>query len=498
LRLEDASLPGWPAWAGRFSRDEKPKSVHPTKERQEVTVMLQANEVNDGRACPWFLHGKWGPWPLVVAAVGTWGCGGNPSDVSGKTTDDAGALGWPADATRGGDVEKAAADSETGPTLTAISLKGSTFMQWAVYTATVTIGDSQSFQMQLDTGSNALAVASKACTTCGVSPEYTPTPTGNTHQSANAEYGPSDDLEGYLGEIYQGTVRLATGPSTPNRGLSASIDFVSITSQSQFFLGNTYQGIMGMAPAGSACVEVPGTDELFGQLVSRAHVPDVFATELCGTTGTLWLGGYDPAATTAAPRYTPLITEGGAACFWAVNLVSIEIAGSTVPIATTANPATMLDTGTPATILPAPAFTAITEAIGTDANFQQVFGFEGGDKADGGDAGAVDAGTAASWFANTNSCTNLTQTKAELDAMLPPMTLIFGSSSPVTVQSPATESYLFGVDGCWYPALFSESEIGSLPSTIGALLGLSPLRSNVVIFDRAHKQVGFAPHAPCP
>jgi len=29
-------------------------------------------------------------------------------------------------------------------------------------------------------------------------------------------------------------------------------------------------------------------------------------------------------------------------------------------------------------------------------------------------------------------------------------------------------------------------------------MGSPVLRSNVVIFDRANKQIGFAPHTPCP
>ena len=36
------------------------------------------------------------------------------------------------------------------------------------------------------------------------------------------------------------------------------------------------------------------------------------------------------------------------------------------------------------------------------------------------------------------------------------------------------------------------------PFPLASILGAPVLRSNVVIFDRAKKRIGFAPHAPCP
>jgi hypothetical protein len=92
----------------------------------------------------------------------------------------------------------------------------------------------------------------------------------------------------------------------------------------------------------------------------------------------------------------------------------------------------------------------------------------------------------------------LPQTKAQLDAALPPLTMTFGSSPGVTAQATATESYLLTYgDGKWCPAIVSRAPDADFPG-IAAILGAPMLASNVVIFDRANARVGFAPHTACP
>jgi hypothetical protein len=346
------------------------------------------------------------------------------------------------------------------------------------YTADVMVGDgSDSFALIVDTGSTTLAVASSSCTNCtGVTPLYTPGPSAvDKHQSTSSTYA-GDAM--WAGEIYSDTVSMGIPTA------SASVLLAAIDNQNQFFLGSimcgpsstTYasQGIVGFAPGLDA---VMGTDGFFDQFVGGSSVQNIFAIELCDTGGTLWLGGYDP---TAAPAYTPLITTGIGEGLYAVNLEQVSIPGTTAAVPTGNYTASIVDTGTSLFVLPPQAFTTITEAIAASTEFQTIFGR-----------------AAAAFFNNPNNCVNLSQTQAQLDAALPAMTLVYGTNPAISVTATATESYLVSYSpGEWCPTLESNAPSASTP--IASIIGSPMLRSSVVIFDRAAKRIGFAPHAPCP
>ena len=92
-------------------------------------------------------------------------------------------------------------------------------------------------------------------------------------------------------------------------------------------------------------------------------------------------------------------------------------------------------------------------------------------------------------------CSTAKAGKAELDATLPTLTLIFAGDVAVTAKP--TESYLIPVGGqSWCPALQPFSK--GCKNPIVADLGSPILRSSVVIFERAQSRIGFAPHTPCP
>lgn len=363
---------------------------------------------------------------------------------------------------------EAAAAAEAGEPWMALAIAACTP---DIYTVPVLIG-AQTFQLGIDTGSTTLGVASTSCTNCGVTPEYTPGSTAtDENEMANAQYG----MGSWTGQIYQDTV--VAGGEGP-----VPVKLVAIDTQSQFFTpiecdsksSMNQQGILGLGPAAAA---ERGTNGYFDDLVKTANIPNVFATQLCDSGGTLWLGGYDPSATTAAPVYTPMNSEL-ANYYYAVNLVSITVDGTSVPVGTTSLPDSIADTGTSVFILPTAAFTSLSNAIAADSGFQSVFGQ-----------------SAATFFSAQDNCLVINKTKAELDSMLPPLTLVFGSNPAVSVQAAPTESYLIQYDTQWCSALLGE-EAGSL-GPIAAIMGSPVLRSNVVIFDRANKRIGFAPHAPC-
>jgi hypothetical protein len=409
--------------------------------------------------------GAMGLLPALLLIAGCSGEGGAAVDAGGEA--EAGDLGTQVV----GDAGEAATSLVTVP----LSACDPT-----AYVASVTIGGSQTFNLLLDTGSTTLGVAGSGCASCsaaGASSLYHPGPTAtDEHQTVDAGYG-ALAASGWAGEVYQDTV------STGAPAATAPVRFADIQQQTSFLVGAcgasraTPDGVLGFAPAKTA---LPGTNGFFDQLLAEDAVADVFAVELCYGGGTLWLGGYDPAFTTAPPVYTPMSPVGFDAYVYTVDLASITVAGNTVPVPTGSYTAALLDTGSSISWVPPAAFGALTSSIATNSAFSQIFG-----------------AAASTFFSDPSTCVALTQTKAELDSALPPLTLTFGSSPAVSVQAAATESYLLELgDGRWCPAITPRTPNPSFQS-VAASLGAPILRSNVVIFDRASHRVGFAPHKPC-
>jgi hypothetical protein len=403
-----------------------------------------------------------GEWLLVAFLSGTAGsaCGGSTSSGPG----DAGG-----DIVMSNPVDAGADDGEAGPSLVSLPLFSCVP---STYTAAVAIGGQQ-FQLAVDTGSTTLGVASSACASCtGVSPKYTPGTTAvDQNRQATTQYGTGS----WSGEIYQDSVGAGSEAEVP-------VDLVAIDNQSQFFqpvmcnsASGSFQGILGLGPPGAAA---NGTTGYFDQLVARQGIPDVFATQLCDSGGTLWLGGFDPAATAGAPAYTPEIAAIDA-YYYAVDLVSVTFSGTTVQVTSGQYTDSIVDTGTSVFVLPTAAFNSLTAAIAANPMFVSIFGNGG-----------------VSFLSSPNNCVTLTQTKAQLDAALPALTLAFGGNAPFSVSAKPTESYLISYLGQWCPALYSMAPLAGLP--IAAILGSPVLKSSIVIFDRANKRIGFAPHAPCP
>jgi Eukaryotic aspartyl protease len=344
-----------------------------------------------------------------------------------------------------------------------------------LYTAQVTLGGSKTFQLALDTGSTTLGVASSSCTQCeGVDPLYSPaSPAVDEHETATSPY----ESGSWSGEIYQDTV--SAGSPTAE----TSIKFVAIDKQTTFFqpfqCGSTpaaYEGIIGFAPSGS---DVTGTDGYLDDLVSAGFTPNLFAFHLCDTGGTLWLGGYDATHTTAPPQYVPMSTSFFSQFYYLVNLASVTVDGTTVPVPTGSFSDSILDTGTSLFILQTDAFNAVTAAITADSGFQSAVSSD------------------PTWFNNPDNCVSLSQTEAELNAALPPLTLTYGTgASAVSIQAVATDSYLYNYGGLWCPSLYSMAASEEFP--FAADIGSPVLKSAVTIIDRAGQRVGFAPHAACP
>ena len=78
-------------------------------------------------------------------------------------------------------------------------------------------------------------------------------------------------------------------------------------------------------------------------------------------------------------------------------------------------------------------------------------------------------------------------TKAEIDAVLPPLTLTFGSDPAISIQALASESYIKRADGKWCPGIFSTGFLGTSwigrSAVAGALDDGAEVEQEVMKFD---------------
>ena len=345
------------------------------------------------------------------------------------------------------------------------------------YAAPVTIG-SQTFDLVADSGSTTLAVASTACRTadCAVlSPLYSPGATATrVGTTTSATYG---DGSHWFGRIFTDLVSPAGIPAT------VRMAFSTIDAEQGFFVPaacsfvpvpDTSQGILGL---GSASLAAAGTDSYLDDLPAGSPLGEAVAVRLCGSGGRLWLGGYDPASAGASPAYTPMVSGSP---YYAVVLADLRVGGNSLGFGAAAFGPTLVDTGTTALVLPDPVFSALASAVAAVPAFADNFG-------------------GAAWFGGS-SCDVPDQglTKAQLDAALPPLTLVFSASGgPFTVDLPATDSYLLQQDDTGGTAYYCSGIERAGSSRTPTIIGANALHTLLTIFDRRNARVGFAPGEGC-
>jgi cathepsin D len=416
----------------------------------------------NARSCAWILVG--------FAPAASFACGVSAGESPRPSGDMGHETGGAQDAST--DARPASQPAQPVGSLIAVPLEACTPL---LYTAKVAIG-SQTFQLAVDTGSTTLGVASSGCRNCDVSPLYAPGSTAlDVMRTATSHYGTGS----WTAEVYEDAVGFVSGPTVLLR-------FAAITTQKNFFepvtctSGGGYQGILGLDRATS---EAAGTTAFFDRFVAAKGIANVFATKLCDTGGTLWLGGYDTTAATAAPQYTPVTTDTASTYYYTVDLESIEVAGASSPIAIAGRSAyhdTVVDTGTTAFVVPNSVLDDLAGAIARSPGFSQLFG---------GDAGA-------SWFSTETPCGAANATKAQIDAALPSLTMTFGKNPGRTISMAASDSYFVRFPGYGWCSLLSPVPAGiSFP--FAAIVGSPFLRTQITIFDRANGRIGFAPHAGC-
>lgn len=374
-------------------------------------------------------------------------------------------------------------DGPCSTTLTPIALTG---CSTGDYAADITVGG-QTFSMIVDSGSGTLGVAGKGCTNCSmVSPLYSPSATAvDVGTKVSSQYGGGN---GWNGVVYRDSVSLGSALPTVTMAF-ADITQQTMSSMSRNFFSPTYcsgtaqgpltQGILGLS---STKLALKGTDVYLDDLKATGKLADAFSFQSCDIDGNLWLGGYDPTSISAEPQFTPMNSDNG---FYLVAISDVAVDGNSIGLAASSYGTTIVDTGSSVMTAPPEVVDALAKSLESNPAYLKYIG--------------------AGWFTDVNaSCTAAAgnATKADLDAKLPPLQLSFpqmqGNGS-ITVKLPPTESYLspsVAPDGslCFFPGIMA----GTLSDTQTLILmGNSVMHSQVVIFDRANSQLGFAPQIGC-
>jgi hypothetical protein len=347
--------------------------------------------------------------------------------------------------------------SDSGPPSTAFAL---TSIEGISYTANVTVGGSQTFDVIVDTGSTTLAVAGASCSDCNVTPAYSPGSSAmDQHSTSTSTYG---DMTSWNAENFSDSVAI-TGDT------AVTMRFAEITSQNGFFRqGFPNQGILGM---GGHLTAVSGTDS-YDELRMKAGLSENFAVQLCANDGTLWFGGADPAHEASAEQVTPMIPISSQQPFYAVNINSGSAGSTSIGLSGEA----VVDTGTSIMVMSPDATNALISQITSAPGYQQLFGGQPLS----GDPSSID-------------CLSSTATSDQVDAMLPPLSITLNDTNngTFTLTASATQSYFLPVGGQY---CFGVAAVSGIPITI---LGDTFMRAFVTTFDVENSQIRFAPQKGC-
>ncbi|HEV7558794.1 MAG TPA: pepsin-like aspartic protease [Kofleriaceae bacterium] len=342
------------------------------------------------------------------------------------------------------------------PVVTAQSYPLQSIMGGIAYMVSVQVGG-QTFALDADTGSTTLGVAATACTSCAVTPKYTPGATAmDMGTTSSSTYG---DGTSWSAENFSDTVELV------GEGSNVNMRFGSIQMQNGFFRGNIDQGIIGF---GDPIIALAGTDSFVTKRTAAGDKAE-FAFQLCPTSGTMWFGGYDSSATAAGPQFSPMVAISRTQPFYEVTISKATIGTTALSLSGGA----VVDTGTSVMIVPPAVETKLLSSITSSAGYTAIFGAQQLT-----DQNCVDPGT---------------HTNAEIDAMLPPFTITLPGAAgnpPFTLSLPATQSYLLAQQGAMCLGV-----IGA--SGVPVILGDTVLRPFITIFDVENKQIGFAPQKGC-
>ncbi|KAI9324948.1 aspartic peptidase domain-containing protein [Zopfochytrium polystomum] len=230
-----------------------------------------------------------------------------------------------------------------------------------LYNAPVTLGNGQSFLLDLDTGSSDTWFRGPNCKSsdqsCGVSGQPTVKTSDSTLSSTSLSWTTSYGSGSVGGKVYKGPVQMA--------GVSASISFGVSTSETGF--AGVGDGLMGLAYASISNIASAGasnTNWIDALKLSNNEFAFYLSNGADKDQGEVTIGGTDPSKYTGSFSYIPLNSEtywqmswsGGK---WAAGSSSGALDGSISNF--------IADTGTTLMILDTAAADGINKGIGASS-----------------------------------------------------------------------------------------------------------------------------------
>ena len=353
--------------------------------------------------------------------------------------------------------------------LTGIPLTTPDDSQWLV---NMTIG-SQQFELSIDTGSSTAAVAGSGCSSCssaGISPLYS---AGNSatddNNTASSQFA---DGSGWSGEIYTDTASLGNGTG------DVSLNFVSMTDESQFFQDTSTQGILGLGPDGNL---LQGTTSYIDGVFANG-VASVMSFELCPDGGQMWLGSsFDTSVASSPLVYTTDVGDPNSNPFYAVNLTDLKLGTTSIGASASSYAEPILDTGTTLFYLATTPYNDLVKKVKAESGFSTLFGSQ-------------------TITTQNQGCMSVASgtTDSDIDAALSPLQFTFPAASGsgnVTVSVPASRSYMLDSGNDEY--CFAIQDGGSGQNAIGSIMGDLILSAFLTVIDIGNNQIGLAPDIGC-
>jgi hypothetical protein len=242
---------------------------------------------------------------------------------------------------------------------------------------------------------------------------------------------------------------------------------------------------MGFGPLDLDDLGNNNNDAYFYELSQQASIGS-FAVLLCTQGGgNMWFGGYDSSyASGPAAGFTPNTgtSEPSGEQYWQARVTGMSLGG--VSLSGAADEFALVDTGTELFYMEQKAFNALVGELAGNSAASTIFG----------------DGVLSQGFFDDVSCATTVggQTRADVDAQLPPLTITFPAveGGSFTISLPATQSYLtYTTNG---GAQFCAAAQNAGGNGAGyTVLGDAVLGSNITVFDKANNQIGFVPQNSC-
>ncbi|KAF2078521.1 hypothetical protein CYY_000146 [Polysphondylium violaceum] len=219
-------------------------------------------------------------------------------------------------------------------------------------------------------------------------------------------------------------------------------------------------GIFGLA---YQALDPNNGDDIFGKIVKKYNIPNLFSMCLGNNGGLLLLGGVEESLHLSAPRYAKITTT----FYYSISVSNVLINGETLPLTPSSFRTSIVDSGTTLLYFNDDIFYTMVKHLST--NFCSLPGF-------------------CSDFFWERSCHLLSEDELKLYPTIS-IEITDTEGKPFQLDIPPS-LYLLNISNLYCFGISHMKEIS-------VLIGDVVLQGYNVIYDRAHSRVGFAPIKTC-